>query len=89
MWRNVDEIAKSLHKRNRFSINRGRVLTALYQVEMEKRSKLVRPKNVAYTALIENPVETLAYVLEVDADKIPQEAIDFVEVGLRHHVALS
>ena len=89
MWRDIEEIALSLHKRNGFSLNRGRLLTALYHLEMEKRNTLVAARNVSYPALCTEPARTLAFALDIEKGEVPHAAVDFVEEGLRHHVAMS
>ena len=88
-YRNPLEVAKSLQKRNNFSIEKGLLLWSKHVLEAEKFSRDYQHMSTTFSELIDEPVKTikvLANFLDIDISKnTKKDVISFLDKKIKHN----
>jgi len=90
-YRNPDEIAQSLSKRNNFSLNKGQVLTTTHLLAAESNSRNLVRAAVNFSALIQNPAKEIKRINKIFKLGYSDKEISNFNLGnaidkkLKHH----
>jgi len=88
-YRNPLEVAKSLQKRNDFSIEKGLLLWSKHVLEAEKFSRDYKHISTTFSELIDEPIKTikvLADFLDININKnTKKDVISFLDKKIKHN----
>jgi len=88
-YRNPLEVAKSLQKRNNFSIEKGLLLWAKYVLEAEKFSRDYEHISITFSELLEEPLKTMEALADFLSIEIEQSTIkkvySFLDDSIKHN----